>query len=469
MGEQQFDVIIVGAGFGGIGAAIQLSSLGYENIVILDREDDLGGTWHVNHYPGLSVDQPSPTFSYRFEPNPYWSRMYAPGSELKHYAVHVAEKYNVRRFMRFNTTVEGARWDEDAQVWRVALAGGETLSTQFLIAATGFLCQPKMPDIAGIETFGGRIIHTAAWDDDFSLTGRRAAVIGTGSTGVQVVPELAKEVAELTVYQRTPIWVLPKFDVKFFPWCSGFSPGSRRLNAPCAGTPTPFWNGPWSSRCGSTGTSRCSTKASRSSRGCTGCCWCATGSCPESWTPTSTSVASGPPSPTTSTGRSPNRTCIWRPTGSTGSSPTASSPTTAPSAMIDTLVLATGFDVWEANLPAIEVIGRDGKNLGKWWRETQFQAYEGISMPGFPNFLSMASPYAWVGLSWFNTVEYQMKHMERLFGEIQRRGARTFEVTEEANARFLERMTNADGRLRVRARQLCHVTVVLVQGSHRQG
>ena len=113
MGEQQFDVIIVGAGFGGIGAAIQLSSLGYENIVILDREDDLGGTWHVNHYPGLSVDQPSPTFSYRFEPNPYWSRLYAPGSELKHYAVHVAEKYNVRRFMRFNTTVEGARWDEE--------------------------------------------------------------------------------------------------------------------------------------------------------------------------------------------------------------------------------------------------------------------------------------------------------------------------------------------------------------------
>src|SRR3984957_4727672 len=176
MGEQQFDVIIVGAGFGGIGAAIQLSSLGYQNIVIFVGEDDLGGTGHVNHYPGLAVDQRPPRFSCRFEPNPYRSRMYAPGSQLKHYAVHVAEKYDVRRFMRFNTTVEGARWDEDAQVWRVALAGGETLSTQFLIAATGFLCQPKMPDITGIETFGGRIIHTAAWDDDVSLSGSRAAV-----------------------------------------------------------------------------------------------------------------------------------------------------------------------------------------------------------------------------------------------------------------------------------------------------
>jgi len=109
--------------------------------------------------------------------------------------------------------------------------------------------------------------------------------------------------------------------------------------------------------------------------------------------------------------------------------------------LIDTLVLATGFDVWDANLPAIEVIGREGRNLGKWWRETRFQAYEGISMPYFPNFLTMASPYSWVGLSWFNTVEYQMRHMNRLFGEVQRRGARTFEVTEQANARFLDRMT----------------------------
>ena len=217
MGERQFDAIIVGAGFGGIGAAIQLNRLGYDNILIVDREDDLGGTWHVNRYPGLSVDQPSPTYSYWFEPNPYWSRLYAPGAELKRYAEHVADKYDVRRYMRFNTTVEGARWDDDAQVWRVALAGGETLSAQFLIAATGFLCQPKTPDIPGIDTFGGRIIHTAAWDDNYSLTGRRAAVIGTGSTGVQVIPELAKEVSELTVYQRTPIWVMPKFDVVFPP------------------------------------------------------------------------------------------------------------------------------------------------------------------------------------------------------------------------------------------------------------
>jgi cation diffusion facilitator CzcD-associated flavoprotein CzcO len=108
---------------------------------------------------------------------------------------------------------------------------------------------------------------------------------------------------------------------------------------------------------------------------------------------------------------------------------------------IDTLVLATGFDVWDVNLPAIDVIGREGRKLGKWWRENRFQAYEGVSVPYFPNFWTVASPYAWVGLSWFNTVEYQMRHMDRLFGELQRRGGSTFEVTEQANARFLDRMT----------------------------
>src|SRR5215207_8405618 len=112
MTSEIYDAVIVGAGFGGIGAAIQLKRLGYENFVILDREDDLGGTWHVNRYPGLAVDVPSTTYSYWFEPNPHWSRLFAPGVELKRYAGHVADKYNVRGYMRFNTTVDGAYWDD---------------------------------------------------------------------------------------------------------------------------------------------------------------------------------------------------------------------------------------------------------------------------------------------------------------------------------------------------------------------
>ena len=126
MTSKQFDAVIVGAGFGGIGAAIQLKRMGYDNFVILDREDDLGGTWHVNHYPGLAVDVPTTTYSYFFEPNPNWSRLFSTGNEIKQYADDVADKYDVRRHMRFNTTVEGARWDEDTKVWEVALAGGDT-------------------------------------------------------------------------------------------------------------------------------------------------------------------------------------------------------------------------------------------------------------------------------------------------------------------------------------------------------
>ena len=110
--------------------------------------------------------------------------------------------------------------------------------------------------------------------------------------------------------------------------------------------------------------------------------------------------------------------------------------------VVDTLVLATGFDVWDTNMPAIEVIGRDGRNLGKWWREAGFKAYEGVTIPSFPNFVNMSSPYAWVGMSWFDTVEYQMRHVKRLLTELQRRGATTFEVTEEANDRFVDRMTD---------------------------
>jgi cation diffusion facilitator CzcD-associated flavoprotein CzcO len=439
MGEQ-FDAIIVGAGFGGISTAIQLKRLGYDNILIVDREDDLGGTWHVNHYPGLSVDQPSPTFSYWFEPNPNWSHLYAPGSELKHYAVQVAEKYDVRRHMRFNTSVDGARWDGEERVWRVALAGGETLSAQFLVAATGFLCQARAPDIPGIDTFAGRVIHTADWDHDYPLAGRRAAVIGTASTGTQVIPELAKEVAELTVYQRTPVWVFPKFDIRFPPAVQRIFarwPLTQRILRWFTDTSLEFGMvvTMWQFRRFKainkliSGVSKLWRLLSVRDR--------------ELSRKLNPDFDFGCKRPTISNNYYPTFTRAnvnLQASGIERIEPDGIVACDGTKQVIDTLVLATGFDVWDANLPAIEVIGREGRNLGKWWREAGFQAYQGISVPYFPNFLTMASPFAWVGLSWFNTVEYQMRHMNRLFGELQHRGAHTFEVTEDANARFFERM-----------------------------
>ncbi len=445
MGAQQFDVVIVGAGFGGIGAAIQLNRLGYDNIVIVDREDDLGGTWHVNHYPGLTVDVPSTTYSYWFEPNPYWSHLFAPGAELKRYAEMVADKYDVRRYMRFNTTVDGARWDDEAQIWRVALAGGETLDAQFLIVATGFLSQPRLPDIPGVGTFGGRIIHTADWDDAYSFTGRRAAVIGTGSTGVQVIPELAKDVGELTVYQRTPIWVMPKTDVRFSPAVQRLFarvPVTQRIVRWFTDNTVDFmmviamWKFRYFKRVNmaASGLSKIHRLLSVRDR--------------DLWRKMNPDYDFGCKRPTVSNTyyRAFTKPHVHLETsGIERIEPDGIVARDGTKRFIDTLVLATGYDVWDANLPAIEVIGREGRDLGKWWRETSFQAYEGVSVPYFPNFLTMASPYAWVGLSWFNTVEYQMRHMNRLFGELQRRDARTFEVTEQANARFLDRMTKLLG------------------------
>src|SRR3954467_12387064 len=215
MTSELYDAVIVGAGFGGIGAAIQLKRMGFAHFVILDREDDLGGTWHVNRYPGLAVDVPTTTYSYFFEPNPNWSRLFTPGPEIKQYADDVADKYDVRRYMRFNTTVEGARWDEDARHWQISLAGGATMTARYLITATGFLSQPAVPDIPGIADFAGKVVHTTQWEDDFDAEGRRIAAIGTGATAVQLIPELAKQAADVTVYQRTPIWVVPKIDVRF--------------------------------------------------------------------------------------------------------------------------------------------------------------------------------------------------------------------------------------------------------------
>ena len=155
------EAIIVGTGFGGMGAAIQLKRLGLDDLLMLDREDDLGGTWHVNRYPGLAVDIASVTYSYSFEPNPHWSHWYARGPELKQYAEHVADTYDLRRHMRFGCDVEGARWDEDASEWEVTIAGGERVRARYLVAATGFLSQPRLPDIDGVGDFAGTVVHTA--------------------------------------------------------------------------------------------------------------------------------------------------------------------------------------------------------------------------------------------------------------------------------------------------------------------
>ena len=446
MTSEQFDAVIVGAGFAGIGAAIQLKRLGYDNFVILDREDDLGGTWYVNHYPGLAVDVPTTTYSYYFEPNPNWSRLFSTGSEIKQYADDVADKYDVRRHMRFSTTVEGARWDEDAKLWRVALGGGETLAARYLITATGYLSQPCIPDIPGITGFDGRIIHTAAWDDSYDPTGERVAVIGTGATAVQLIPELAKKAGDLTVYQRTPIWVAPKVDIRFSERAKKLFarvPLTQRAIRVVTDTIYELMvsvailnNRRFRGRFNISAADLSKMHRNASIRD---------QDLRDRLTP---DYDLGCKRPTFSNSFYRTFTKPHVHLQDSGISRVEADGIVAndgTKTVIDTLVLATGFDLWEANFPAIEVVGREGRNLGKWWRDTRFQAYQGVTMPLFPNFLSLASPYAFLGLNFFNTMEYQMRHMDRLFGEVKRRGATTFEVTDEANTRYLDRMTELLG------------------------
>lgn len=441
MTKPDYDVAIVGAGFGGMGAAIAFKRVGFENLLILEREDDLGGTWHVNRYPGLAVDIASVTYSYSFEPNPYWSRLFAPGAELKRYAEHVADKYELRRYMRFGSVVDGARWDEDNELWTVNVAGQDPVTARYLVTATGFLSQPHTPDIPGIDTFGGTVIHTTAWDDSVDLTGKRAAVIGTGATAVQLIPELARQVAELTVYQRTPIWVVPKVDgpiptfvQKLFARLPITQRAARLANTSLlelimvAGV-LKYRKLPQAGR-GAAALAKLHLRRQVPD--------------PELRRKLTPDYDFGCKRPTFSNTyfRAFTKPHVHLETsGIERIEPDGIVAADGSKAEIDTLVLATGFNLWDVNFPAIEVIGRGGRNLGKWWRDTRFQAYEGVAVPRFPNYLTLASPYSYSGLSYFTTIETQMRHIERLFGELRRRNAQTFEVTQEANDEFLERVT----------------------------
>ena len=189
------EAVIVGTGFGGMGAAIQLKRLGIDDLVMLEREDDLGGTWHVNRYPGLAVDIASVTYSYSFEPNPWWKHWYARGAGAE--AVRRARRRQVRPAPAHAVQHRGRGrpLGRDAQQWEVQVAGGEPVRARYLVAATGFLSQPRLPDIEGVGDFAGAVVHSAKWDPDVDLAGKRVAIIGTGATAVQLIPELARRPA----------------------------------------------------------------------------------------------------------------------------------------------------------------------------------------------------------------------------------------------------------------------------------
>ncbi len=204
-------VAIAGAGFGGLGAAIRLLQTGERDIVVLEKATEVGGTWRDNSYPGCACDVPSVLYSFSFAPKPDWSRSFSRQPEIWDYLRECVDRYDLGPYLRLGVELLQATWDDAAQLWRIRTSDGD-LTADVLVAATGPLCEPRIPDIPGLDTFAGPVFHSARWRHDLDLAGRTVAVVGTGASAIQFVPQIAAEVRHLTVFQRTPPWVIPRAD-----------------------------------------------------------------------------------------------------------------------------------------------------------------------------------------------------------------------------------------------------------------
>ncbi|HXL98518.1 MAG TPA: NAD(P)/FAD-dependent oxidoreductase [Rhizomicrobium sp.] len=209
------DVAIIGAGFSGLCMAIHLKKAGYKSFTIFEKAGDLGGTWRDNRYPGCACDVPSHLYSFSFEQNPDWSRSFSPQAEIWRYMKDCAGKHGILPHMRFNAAVASAAYDESAQLWRLRLKDGETVTARAVVSGIGALHLPAFPKIKGLETFAGRAFHSSDWDESYDLAGKRVAVIGTGASAIQIVPNIAGKVKELSLFQRTPSWIVPRMDRAF--------------------------------------------------------------------------------------------------------------------------------------------------------------------------------------------------------------------------------------------------------------
>lgn len=428
---------IIGAGFSGLGVAVKLKEAGYHDFVIAEQADDVGGTWRDNTYPGVAVDITSFNYSFSWEQNPHWTRFYAPGGELAAYADHIVEKYGLRDHIVFGTRIAEARFDEGVHRWRFTTADGREGRWRFAFSAVGGLTQPKHPNIVGLNEFRGKTMHTARWDDNHDLTGERVAVIGTGASAVQLVPAIADRVAHLSVFQRTPIWVIPKLDAPIAPSVRGVFahlPGAQRSVRLATGALTEAVmvlgstyerQFPWLRR----GIEQvCRAHLRRQV-----------------------------PDPDLRARLTPHYDFMCkRPTFSnhylrTFTRPDVDLVTTGIERItgtgvrtvdgvqheVDTLVLATGFKVFElGNTPPFPTYGTGGLELGRFWHDNRYQSYEGVTVPRFPNLFMILAPYSLTGASYFAMIEASTAHALRLLREADRRGASSIEIREEPHREF---------------------------------
>ncbi|MEU2038078.1 flavin-containing monooxygenase [Nocardia niwae] len=213
MSTHTLDVAVIGGGFAGIGTAIRLKQRGIHDFAIFERGAAIGGTWRDNTYPGAACDIPSRLYSYSFAPNPNWSRTYSGSNEILGYIEAMAAEFRLGPHIRFGHNISGIAFDEQAGVWEISVEGhAEPIRARAVVLASGPLANASFPDIRGIETYRGHKIHSARWDHEYDFTGKRVAVVGTGASAVQIIPELVDKAASVKVFQRTPGWVLPRVD-----------------------------------------------------------------------------------------------------------------------------------------------------------------------------------------------------------------------------------------------------------------
>ena len=432
--EGTLAVLIVGAGFSGIAMAIRCRQAGIGPLLVIEKSAGIGGTWRENTYPGAACDVPAHLYSLSFAPKADWTRLYARQPEIEAYLHETAARHGLSPLIRLNTRLVRATWDEGAALWRVETDRGPIVA-RALVAGMGGLHHPAYPDIPGREDFAGASFHTAAWDHAVDLGAKRVGVVGTGASAVQVVPELAGRAAHLTLFQRTPPWVMPKRD-RAIPERArrryASLPALRRLERARL-----FWLHELRALFGFTKVSTLTAQAEALARH---------------------HLAKAVPDRALRARLTPRyrlgckrvlisddyypalqRADVTLETGAIARiTPGGVAMADGTEHGLDAIVYATGFDV-TGGFTRTEIVGRGGLRLTEAWA-AGMQAYQGISVAGFPNHFLLLGPNTGLGHnSIVAMIEIQVRHvldcLERLA-----RGARTIEVRPEAQARFVERV-----------------------------
>jgi cation diffusion facilitator CzcD-associated flavoprotein CzcO len=435
------DVIIVGAGFAGLGMGIRLTQEGRRSFVILEKDDGVGGTWRANTYPGCACDVPSHLYSFSFAPNPRWSRHFAPQSEILAYLEDCADRFGLRPHLRPGTTVTSAEFDEASGAWRVSVDGGPTLTCRHLVLGVGALSRPAYPEVPGLERFGGKVFHSARWDAGYDLGGKSVAVVGTGASAIQFVPQIAPKVKRLSLYQRTAPWVLPRPD-------RAVSLAEQLLFAAVPATQRLYRSlifGQMELRAlGFTVEPRLmkllAQLGRRHIRRHIADPVLRKKLTPEFLPGCKRVLMSDDYYPALAR---PNVDVITdRITGVTADGLISGEGRVDP---VDAIILGTGFRVTDVLSP-LEVRGRGGVSLNALWQDSM-EAHLGATVAGFPNFYMLVGPNTGLGHnSMVFMIEAQVHHVVQCLAEMEARGAVSAEVRPAAQRRFNEGLQRRLGR-----------------------